>query len=431
MTEVTQLIDQRRISGLQLRVLAVCTLAMLFDGYDIQVMALAVPSIAGAWGIKPSSFSWALAASLAGMGLGSGFIAPLGDRLGRKRIMVASLALAGIGAVATAWSNSLTDLALWRFVTGLGIGGVIANATTLTSEYMPQRKRTWLVTVMYVGVPLGAFSAGIAAPALLNHTDWRGLFYFGGAGSLLAALISWAGTPESLKFMLAKRPGDPRIAAILKGLAPEVDPGGVFIEPEIARKRSVLDLLSNEYVARTLLLWLIYVFNIFIIYMLTSWLPTVLTAAGWPRDQVLVGAVLNQIGGVVGGVLLSLIVDKYSPKLSLAAGYAICAVALGLLLVIPSSFANWAALLLLVGFGLSGAQAVLVAIAAAFYPLTIRATGVGVAVTVGRIGAISAPLIGGVIIQRAAPAEAVGLLVIPALVCVAASLLVRKAWMER
>jgi len=431
MTDVSDLIDARPVSGFHIGLMVLCALVLLFDGYDLQVMALAVPSVAEAWGEPPSKFGLALSASLIGMGLGAAFLAPLGDRLGRKPLVMASITVAGAATLVTAFADSFNDFVIWRLVTGVGMGAFIANVTALLSDYMPARKRTVLVATAYSGVALGAFFAGLVAPLILRVADWRGLFLFGGIATLLAASLFVVFAPESLKFLVARKPGSPRIASILKRLAPGVDPSSLTIARESVRKASVMDLLAKEFRARTALLWSVYVFNVFIIFMLTSWLPTLLRSAGWPSDQALTGSVLFQLGGVVGGITLATQVDRGRPNVALTVGYVLCAIGLAGLVVTPSSFVNWAGLMLLVGFGISGALNLLVALAAAFYPVTLRAAGVGWAITIGRLGAISAPLLGGVIIQHFSPVGALGLMILPALICAGGALMVRRQWLER
>jgi len=428
--EIGDLIDARPLTRLQIQVAVLCGLVVFFDGYDVQVMALAVPSVSETWGAAASSFGVALSASLLGIGLGSGLIGPFGDRIGRRPVIVGGLLLAGLATLATTLSHTLLDFTVWRLLTGLGIGASIVNAAAHTSEYMPARRRAWLVTVMYCNVALGAFFAGLWAPTVLRVSDWRGLFLLGGAGTLAVCALAWALLPESLKFLVARRPGDPRIGGLLARLAPEVEPGSVFAAPRTAKKRSLMDLVNADYRARTAVLWTLYALNIFVIYVLVSWLPTLLRRAGWPTDEALIGSVLFQLGGVAGGLVLSSFIDRGRMRGALIVGYATCAVALAAIAFTPSTFLIWGALMLAVGAGISGAQFVLIALAAEFYPLTIRATGVGWAVTVGRVGAVAAPLVGGAVLPLVTPVHGLTLLMVPALACAACAVLVRREWRD-
>jgi AAHS family 4-hydroxybenzoate transporter-like MFS transporter len=428
--EAGALIDSQPLRALQLRILVLCGLVLLLDGYDVQVMALAVPSVARTWGLPASSFSLTLSAALIGMGVGAGVIAPLGDRLGRRPVIVATLALAGLATLGTALSASLQHFVLWRLLTGVGIGASLANATALTSEYMPARRRTWLTCIMYSNIALGGFCAGLIAPWLLDRGDWRSLFLFGGSGALVAAALVALGVPESLKFLIARRPGHRSIGAIVRRLAPETDPDGVGVSPEAGRRRSVLDLFSRDYVGRTALLWTLYVFTAFIIFMLSSWLPTLLGQAGWPRDQALRGSVMFQLGGVAGSIGLSFLVDRGGLRTAFVLGYAICAAALTGMLLTPAHVLIWSPLMIAVGVGISGCQCLVVVMAAAFYPLTIRATGVGWAVTCGRLGSVSAPLVGGLLMHVFTPVQLLGVLVAPALLCLGASFLLKTRWLQ-
>ncbi len=428
--DIGRLIDERPLSRLQIQVAVLCGMVVFFDGYDVQVMALAIPSVSETWGAAASSFGIALSASFLGIGLGSGLIAPFGDRIGRRPVIVGGLVIGGLATLATATAHTLMDFTFWRLLTGLGIGASIANAAAHTSEYMPARRRAWLVTVMYCNVALGAFFAGLWAPAVLKVSDWRGLFLLGGVGTLAVCVLVWALLPESLKFLVARRPEDRRIAGLLARLAPGVAPGSVFAAPALTKKRSVLDLVSADYRARTTVLWTLYALNIFVIYVLVSWLPTLLRREGWPTDEALVGAVLFQLGGVAGGLVLSSFIDRGRMRGALIAGYVTCAVALAAIAFTPSTFLVWGALMLAVGAGISGAQFVLIALAAEFYPLTIRATGVGWAVTVGRVGAVAAPLVGGAVLPLVTPAHGLTLLMVPTLICAACAALVQRAWRD-
>src|SRR5687767_13411156 len=134
--ELSALIDERPVSWLQARTIFLCALVVMLDGYDIQAMALTVTVIANEWQVSPAEFSLALSASLIGIGIGSAFVAPLGDRWGRKPLILFSLLLLGISSCMTGFASSQFDLVFWRFITGIGLGGSLTNTLALTTDLM-------------------------------------------------------------------------------------------------------------------------------------------------------------------------------------------------------------------------------------------------------------------------------------------------------
>jgi AAHS family 4-hydroxybenzoate transporter-like MFS transporter len=427
--EIGRLIDSRPLSLTQIGVLVLCGLVVMLDGYDIQVMALAVPTVARQWGIPPTDFGLALSASLFGIGIGGALVAPVADWRGRRPLLLGSIALVGAATLASAYASSVEAFVAWRLLTGVGLGVSQPLAVTLTAEFMPARRRSLLVTVMFCGVAFGAFGASLTAPLLTQALGWRGLFYVGGAGTLLLTAVLIAALPESLRFLIARRPGHPWIASTLRRIDPQVDPAQVYIEADTAKPRSVFALLGRELRSRTLTLWSIYALNVFVTYMLISWLPTLLRQAGWTADQSFYGIALYQGGSVLGALALSTQVDRGKPIMGLLAGYGLSIAALGLLNVVAPSFAGWGALIALTGAGIAGAQFIMIALAAAFYPLAIRAAGVGWTGMVSRIGAASAPLVGAVLIKALPPGQAMALLIIPTGVCALLALLIRPRWL--
>lgn len=429
-TNIAQLIDSRPLSGMQIRVIIFSGLVVLFDGYDIQTISLAIPSLVADWSLTPPDFKWALTASLVGILLGALFVAPLGDRWGRRTMMIATMALVGVASLCTGFSSTVTELVFWRFLTGVGLGASMPNATALTSEYVPAHRRASLITLMYCNIAFGALIAGFVAPAIIERFDWHGLFYVGGILPLALCLVLLIGVPESVRLLMARRRDDPRITQLITRLAPDVDPRNVQAAPhESVQRKSALELIAPTYRSRTLLLWIIFGLNLFGLYFLINWLPAMLTGAGWSRADALRGGVLLQFGGIVSGLILSWCVDHGKTVSSMIAAYLMTALSLGLFLVFPSSSWGWWMLLFTIGAGTSGTQFALNALAAAFYPPIIRATGVGWAVGIGRIGAIVSPLVGGWILgQHLATAAVLGLLAVPILACAASVTILPRVW---
>jgi AAHS family 4-hydroxybenzoate transporter-like MFS transporter len=406
-----------------------CGIMITLDGYDIQTLALTVPTLMGEWSLPRSEFTFALTASLVGYGFGAAFIAGLGDRFGRRPILIAAALLMGVGSIGTGYADNLGQLIAWRFLTGVGFGTSVPNCTAITSEYVPAARRALLLTLMYAGVALGALIAGLIAHSIIAAYGWRAIFFIGGALPLAAAVLLYVGLPESIRFLVAKRPGSPSLKKILAKLAPGADPLSVRDAHAGTERQSIASLLAPLYRPRTILLWIIFAFNLFALYYLISWLPALLKGAGWSMGDSQRGGVLLQAGGIVTGLILAWCIDKRWTVPAMVTAYVATAVSFGLFIVLPSTGAAWWLLLFVIGAGTSGTQFALNALAAEFYPTAIRSTGVGWAVGVGRIGAILGPLSGGIpVLAHLSTANTLGLLIVPVLLCAACTTLLPRVW---
>jgi AAHS family 4-hydroxybenzoate transporter-like MFS transporter len=427
--EIDDLMDACPLSGLQKYVLVLCALAVLFDGYDLQVLALAVPALTKAWGITPASLSLALSASLLGMGLGAALLAPLGDRYGRRTVLGVTLAIVGASSLSTALAHNALQLALCRLFTGAALGASLANAYSLTADFMPRRRRASLITLAYCNTATGALAAGLVVPTVIGHYGWPATFVIGGALPVALSIALLTTGPESIKFLLHRRPHSPAIAAILRSIAPGVAADTIYLKP-VAQPLagSVRDLFKPLYRAPTLLLWLGFAMNSFILYLLVSWLPTLLTGVGWLPAQAIRAMAFNQLGGILGGLSLAWLMDRFGSERTLATGFAVNAVALLLFLVVPSGFLSWGALLLMIGACTGGSQFAIVSLAASLYPSSILATGSGWASAIARIGAVTSPLIGGALIAAGvAPTQVIAGLAAPAVICIISMLGLARA----
>jgi MFS transporter, AAHS family, 4-hydroxybenzoate transporter len=374
---------------------------MFLDGYDSQALALAVPHMAEVWAVPPSAFAGALSASLAGIALGAVLLAPLADRFGRRPMLISMMIIIGLSTLGVMLSSNTTRLLVWRAITGLGLGGAVPVATALISEYAPARRRTALIAFMVACLAFGAFSAGIIAPILNGFWGWRGIFAVGAVLPLAMAAILWALLPESLRFASSAR----------------------------VVRASVVTLLGPTYWMRTILVWLIFWFNLFAIYSLGSWLPTLLHIAGWGHDAAQRAGGLVPLGGIAGGLLVAWVADRGHAIGALFCAYVGTAVLLAQFLIAPASTVVWVTVLLLVGAGAVGAQLAAVSIVSAFYyPTELRATGVGWFNGVGRTGAMIGPLVlAGFMKAGWTSAHILGFLAIPMLICAGGVLLLPRA----
>ncbi len=430
--DLSRLLDERAISPLQVLVAVLSAFIMFVDGYDVQVMALAVPLVSHEWSLTPPHFSLALSAVLLGISLGAFFIAPLGDRAGRRTLLILAMAVIGVSTMATSTAGSPAQFVVWRLLTGIGLGISIPNCNAWTAEYVPVRSRPTILVVMNAAIGAGSFCAGFIAPMIFAHWGWRGAFVIGGVTPLIIGLLIVVAAPESLKFLIARRPQDRRIASILARIAPEIDPAAPFHRPASApdaSRWSLVDLLGRVYRRRTLVLWGVVIADLFALYVLISWLPTLLQSAGWPLNDALRGAVLIQAGGVIGGILLSVFLSRGMTIRALFAAYVITAVCLALFRLAPAGAAvSWIALLV-IGGGTSGAQLCLNALSTAYYPPAIKASGMSFAGVIGNLGAFLAPVAGGWAIDRGySSGNILAMLAAPLILCALGVLFMRREW---
>jgi AAHS family 4-hydroxybenzoate transporter-like MFS transporter len=413
---VGELIDSRPMAALHLRVFLLCGAIVLLDGYDLQALGLAVPAIAHEWSIAPSALSWALSASLVGLGLASAFLAPIGDRRGRRPVLIGGLLLIGIASVATALVTTPLLLAALRFLTGAGLGVCQANATSLAVEWAPRPRRASVMTLMSCQVAVGALLAGLMAPALIRTWGWPGIFLLGGIVPLLLALLVFALLPESLALLAARTEHTGRFALLLRRFAPDVDASRIVADPRpVEAPGSIAALLGARYLPRTLAFWVIFTIAAFLVYMLISWLPVFLGASGWSRDASVRGIMLLQGGGILGALVLARFIDRGYTVAALCCAYIAAACAgIGFNLTAASG-AAWPALLCLLGASVSGGMFGVLAVGALLYPPELRATGLGVGAAVARVGAVLGPLVGGWVLSRGAhPAQILAWLAVPA-----------------
>jgi AAHS family 4-hydroxybenzoate transporter-like MFS transporter len=419
--EVDRLIDEAPAGRLLAKVVALCALAGFLDGYDIQAISVAIPAIAEATGRAAPSFVPAITASLAGTALGAMFLSPLADRFGRRPLIIVLLALVGLSSLGAATAQGIYDLAVWRFFTGAGIGGCVPVASALIAEYSPKRRRAQMITLLACSIGVGATTAGLVAPNLSAAWGWKGIFVVGGALPLAAALVFVAVLPESLPLLLQRRPGDPRIARIARHFAPGIDPARLVVRKDAGERHSVLSLLSPTYRARTLLVWSIISMNLFVNYVIISWLPTLMRQAGWSLAAAQRSIMISSLGGIVAGLLLSWAADRGRPIRSLAIGYATTTVALALFPFVPPTGLGWGTLILLAGAGAFGAQFTLTSVSASYYPGPIRATGLGWTSAMGRVGSIAGPTVIGLLMAQSLPtATVLALLTAPMAICAVA-----------
>ena len=389
--DVQDFLDAHRFSPYQWLLFALCFVVLLLDGFDTAAIGFIAPSLTQEWGVERPALAPVMSAALFGLALGALVAGPLSDRIGRKRVLVLSVLLFGAACTWSAFGTGLTELAILRFVTGLGLGAAMPNAVTLTSEFCPARKRAMLTNAMFCGFPLGAALGGFLAAWMIPAWGWRSVLLLGGVAPLVAAVLIALLLPESVRFLVARGTSQERVKAVLRRISATADRASAFITREAASSGStggVATILSRGYLAGTAMLWLSYFMGLAIFYALVNWMPLLLRDAGLSaQDATLVSALFPLGGG--GAVLAGWLMDRYNANLVVASGFALAALSV---FAIGHSAHDLPLLMLVVfvaGVAMNTAQCSLPALAAAFYPTRGRATGVAWMMGVGRLGGIA------------------------------------------
>ncbi|MDH4609213.1 MFS transporter [Pseudomonas sp. BN102] len=396
--DVQSFINAQPLSAYQWRIVLLCFLIVFLDGLDTAAMGFIAPALTQDWGIDRASLGPVMSAALIGMVFGALGSGPMADRFGRKGVLVTAVLLFGLFSLISAFSANLEQLLVLRFLTGLGLGAAMPNATTLLSEYTPERLKSLLVTSMFCGFNLGMASGGFVSAKMIPAFGWHSLLLVGGLLPLLLAVVLLLWLPESARFLVVRNKGADKVRQVLAPIAPgEVAVASGFSVPEqkTVQSRNVFQVIfSGTYSAGTLLLWLTYFMGLVIVYLLTSWLPTLMRDSGASMEQAAFIGALFQFGGVLSAVGVGWAMDRFNPHkvigvfYLLAGGFAYCVgQSLGEVTLL-------ATLVLLAGMCVNGAQSAMPSLAARFYPTQGRATGVSWMLGIGRFGAILGAWIG-------------------------------------
>ncbi|MFK0095878.1 MFS transporter [Pseudomonas sp. NPDC090592] len=401
-TDLKQRLDNDPMGRFQCLAIGICIVLNMIDGFDVLVMAFTAASVSAEWGLNGAQVGLLLSAGLFGMAAGSLFIAPWADRFGRRPLILLCLALSGIGMLLSAMSHTPLQLALLRGLTGLGIGGILASSNVIASEYASKRWRGLAVSLQSTGYALGATLGGLLAVWLLGHWGWRSVFLFGGVVTVLVIPLVLLWLPESLDFLLARRPAN-ALARVNRLAVRLGQPALAQLPTATAREQGAASgfrqLLAPAMRRTTLVIWLLFFLVMFGFYFVMSWTPKLLVAAGLSAQQGITGGVLLSVGGILGAALIGGLSSRWPLTRVLALFMLVTAGLLVLFVANGASVSAALALGLLIGLFSNGCVAGLYALSPVVYDASVRATGVGWGIGIGRMGAILSPTVAGVLLD--------------------------------
>ena len=376
-------------------VVLICFLMNMCDGMNVMVVSYTAGAIAKDLAVNPASFGVVFSTGLLGMAVGAMLLASMADIFGRKPMIIFCALLMACGVLATAAVTNFTQLLALRFVTGLGIGSMLACTSALTAEYAPEKTKGFWVSFVMGGYSVGAVLSGLVAAKLIVDSGWRSIYFFAGITTLVTIPIVLFLLRESIEFLYKTQPANALarankiLAAMQLGLL-EVLP----FKSEKPEKATVAVLFAGGRKNTTVLLWASFLLCFAALYFLTSWIPKLASITGMSAQQSIYAGILFNAGAFIGVVTQGLLVIRFAIRKVL------CSFLLGtaLLMALFGFFTGPSLALLffgLVGFGIQGGFTGLYAVAAGVYPVQIRGTGIGSAIGVGRLGAIAGPFFGG------------------------------------
>jgi AAHS family 4-hydroxybenzoate transporter-like MFS transporter len=430
--QIDRLVDEQKIGWFNVNLLIWSFLAMFADGYDIGALSFAAPELRRLWHVTPGALGWASTASTWGVLLGAPLLGFVGDRYGRKIAIIVGTLVYGVSTLAVAWTADLEQLVALRFITGIGLGGLMPNTIALNSELSPRRLRATLVTLMFAGITLGSGAPGFVARWLVPQHGWTILFLVGGIVPLCVAACMMFTLPESVKYLALQPSRQAELLATARRLRPELaiadDTQFALPQPATPRAAAIAQLFSGGLLRITPLLWVCFATALMSNYFLNFFLPLIFRQSMAPGDAD-VAATLYHIGGTVGGIMMSVLLDRFG-FVVIALLFAVAAPAIAALGMVPGTFGALAPLSTLAGLAVLGAQFGNNAAAGLLYPTAVRSKGVGWALAIGRSGAIIGPIIGGTLIGMKLPLRQVFLCAAaPMLIgAVAATVLVRLCY---
>ncbi len=388
------------MGGYQWLIVILCFLLNLLDGFDVLALAFTAASIREEFGLSGAQIGTLMSAGLFGMSAGSLLLAPQADRFGRRPLLIVSTALSALGMGMSAVSHDMLSLGIWRVVTGIGVGGILACTNVITSEYSSNKWRGLAISIYAAGFGIGAVLGGISAVFLQEQYGWRAVFVTGAALTALVgvALLLWL--PESVDFLMSKRPEGAK--ARLNKIAAKIGKPGDWAIPATvteSKKAPVLQLFAAKYRRSTLLIWAAFICIMFGFYFVSSWTPALLEQAGMSKAQSQTVGMMLALGGTVGSLIFGALASRFAARNVLVFFCAASAVAIWLFVGSSATLALAVALGVLVGGLMNGCITGLYTINPTLFDADVRSTGVGAGIGIGRLGAIASPLIAGVLLD--------------------------------
>jgi benzoate transport len=399
-TDPRQVLDSSGMTRLQYWIIGLTVGLNALDGFDVLAISFAGPGIAGEWGLGQAGLGFVLSMELIGMAVGSVLLGGVADKIGRRPTMLGCLVAMAIGMFMVTTTSSLTQLGIWRVITGLGIGGMLAAINAVAAEFSNNQKRAFAISAMSVGYPVGGVVGGMAVTQLMQHFDWRVVFYFGTTMTVIFIPLIFFTMPESVHWLTRKQPEGAldKINATMKRLGHSAITSLPSID-EAARKVSTSFLFSKTMIRTTILVTAVYFLHVVTLYYILKWTPKLVVDMGFP--PYLAGEALTwaSIGGALGCLFFGVLTIRFKVKT-----LTIVMLALGWIFTCvfgraPADLGTIKLYVAMAGFFVNGGIVGMYAILAQVFPTQVRASGTGFAIGIGRGGSVLSPILAGFLLE--------------------------------
>jgi benzoate transport len=397
MSSVRDILDNSPMNGFQIMAVGISIFLSALDGFDVLAISFASPGIAQEWSVNRADLGIILSIELIGMALGSVVLGRVADNIGRRPTILGCLLVMSLGMYGASLVSTINELLAIRFITGFGIGGVMASISAMAAEYSNAKYRGRSVMLMAAGYPIGAVIAGTIASELLVAFDWRAVFVFGGILTAAAFVVVFFLMPESVEYLADKRPANAlqKINQTLTKMGHQTISELPAIEQNVQPQQGFKELFSNKYAVITISLTLAYFLHVMLFYYILKWIPKLVVDMNYAASSAGKVLVWANVGGGLGSVLIGIVATNFNVRkvaitLMLLSFAAITYFGMG-----QDSFTEISIVAAVCGFFTTSAIVVMYALFAKYYPSTLRATGTGFIIGLGRAGSALGPVLAG------------------------------------
>lgn len=395
--QVNDFVDGQKLGRFNFTLLVWSFLTMFADGFDLNSLGFAAPDLTRMWGVERSAMGPVLSANLLGIFFGAPLLGWLGDRYGRRPLIISGTILYGAMTLLMSFSTTMEQMIALRFIAGIGIGGIMPNTISLNSELTPKKFRSALIVLMFMGITTGSTGVGLVATYFMAEHGWQIIFQVGGILPLVVGIGLIAALPESLKLLAIRPERHAELIATARKMRPDlvIADDAIFLSPPIIQQSEgqVTELFKGGLAFITPLLWTCFAIALMANFFLNNTLPLIYDNYGIPAQEAALTATMYHAGGILGGIVITALLDRMGFSV-VAILFALALPAIILLGMQNLGFTVLAGVAGIAGVAVLGAQFGNNAAAGLLYPTSIRGQGVGIALSVGRFGAIAGPTVG-------------------------------------